>query len=81
MVIIAHHLLKIKKQILDLLNNLQNKYRLSYIFISHNMKVIESVSDYLIIMKKGDIVEEGETKIVFKKPQKTYTKQLLSYVV
>ena len=81
MVIIAHHLLKIKKQILDLLNNLQNKYRLSYIFISHNMKVIESVSDYLIIMKKGDIVEEGETKIVFKKPQKTYTKQLLSSVV
>ncbi len=71
----------IQKQILDLLNNLQNKYKLSYIFISHNMKVIESVSDYIIIMEKGEIVEEGETKIVFNRPQKTYTKQLLSSVV
>jgi len=71
----------IQKQILNLLNNLQDKYKLSYIFISHNMKVIESVSDYIIIMEKGDIVEEGETKIVFKSPQKTYTKQLLSSVV
>ena len=71
----------IQKQILDLLNNLQNKYRLSYIFISHNMKVIESVSDYIIIMDKGDIVEEGETKIVFNSPKKTYTKKLLSSVV
>ena len=71
----------IQKQILDLLNSLQNKYKLSYIFISHNMKVIESVSDYIIIMEKGDIVEEGETKIVFKSPQKPYTKELLSSVV
>ena len=45
------------------------------------MKVIESVSDYIIIMEKGEIVEEGETKIVFNRPQKTYTKQLLSSVV
>jgi len=71
----------IQKQILDLLNNLQNKYRLSYIFISHNMKVIKSISDYVIILKKGEVVEEGETKIVFNRPQKTYTKQLLSSVV
>jgi microcin C transport system ATP-binding protein len=71
----------IQKQILDLLNNLQNKYRLSYIFISHNIKVIESISDYVIILEKGEVVEEGETKIVFNRPQKTYTKQLLSSVV
>ena len=71
----------IQKQILDLLNNLQNKYSLSYIFISHNMKVIESISDYIIILEKGEVVEEGETKIVFNRPQKTYTKQLLSSVL
>ena len=71
----------IQKQILDLLNNLQNKYELSYIFISHNMKVIESISDYIIIMEKGNIVEEGETKFVFKSPKKSYTKQLLSSVI
>ena len=45
------------------------------------MKVIESISDYIIIMEKGDIVEEGETKFVFKSPKKTYTKQLLSSVI
>ena len=59
----------------------QNKYDLSYIFISHNIKVIELVSDYIIIMKKGEIVEEGETNIVFKNPQKAYTKEMLSSVV
>ena len=45
------------------------------------MRVIESISDYAIILEKGEVVEEGETKIVFNRPQKTYTKQLLSSVV
>ena len=71
----------IQSQILDLLNSLQNKYQLSYIFISHNMQVINSVADYVIVLKEGKIVEEGNTKSIFEKPQKNYTKELLQSVI
>ena len=67
----------IQTQILDLLNNLQNKYNLSYIFISHDVKVIKAVSDYILIMKDGKIVEEGEKDLIFNQPQNQYTKKLL----
>ncbi len=67
----------IQSQILDLLNNLQNKYQLSYIFISHNLKVIKSISDYIIVMRNGKIVEKGDKKKIFKKPKSSYTKKLL----
>ena len=71
----------IQNQILELLNNLQLKYQLSYIFISHDMKVINSVADYIIVLKGGKIVEEGETDKIFNQPQNTYTKDLISSVI
>ena len=71
----------IQNQILDLLNNLQHKYNLSYIFISHDMKVINSVADYIIVLKEGKIVEEGETDKIFNQPQNIYTKDLISSVI
>jgi len=71
----------IQTQILDLLNDLQQKYNLSYIFISHDMKVIKGVSDYVIVMKKGEIVEEGLTEVLFKYPKTNYTKNLLQAII
>ena len=71
----------IQHQILELLNNLQLKYQLSYIFISHDMKVINSVADYIIVLKGGKIVEEGETDKIFNQPQNTYTKDLISSII
>ena len=71
----------IQNQILELLNNLQLKYQLSYIFISHDMKVINSVADYIIVLKEGKIVEEGETDKIFNQPQNIYTKDLISSVI
>ena len=71
----------IQTQILDLLNNLQQKYNLSYIFISHDMKVIKAMSDYIIVMKNGIIVEEGFTDTIFNNPQMIYTKELLQAVI
>ena len=68
-------------QILDLLNDLQQKYNLSYIFISHDMKIIQAMSDYIIVIKNGKLVEEGITDMVFNNPQKTYTKNLLQAVI
>tara|TARA_B110000263_G_C15279722_1_gene497743 strand:+ start:30 stop:1622 length:1593 start_codon:yes stop_codon:yes gene_type:complete len=67
----------IQNQIIKLLNKLQIKYQLSYIFISHNIKVINSVSDYIIVLKSGKIIEQGEAREIFHRPKKEYTKSLL----
>ena len=71
----------IQSQIFDLLNVLQHKYNLSYIFISHDMKVIKAMSDYIIVMKNGTIAEEGITEKIFNDPQTIYTKDLLQAVI
>ena len=71
----------IQNQIINLLNNLQIKHKLSYIFISHDINVIQSVSDYIIVLKKGKIIEEGETKEIFNFPKNHYTEELLSSII
>jgi ABC-type microcin C transport system duplicated ATPase subunit YejF len=71
----------IQNQIIKLLIKLQKKYELSYIFISHDIKVIRSVSDYIIVLKKGEIVEEGSAEEVFSLPKSNYTKELLTAVI
>ena len=71
----------IQNQILDLLHNLQEKYSLSYIFISHDMNVIRSVSDKILVLKKGKLIEYNDAEVVFNKPQDEYTKNLISSVV
>ena len=60
---------------------MQQKYSLSYIFISHDMKVIKAMSDYIIVLKNGTIVEEGMTEKIFNNPQMIYTKELLQAVI
>ncbi len=70
----------IQVQIINLLNELQIKYNLSYIFISHDLKVIRSVSDKIIVLKNGKLVEAGETKLIFNAPKNEYTKNLLKSV-
>jgi len=71
----------IQNQIIKLLNDLQLKYQLSYIFISHDINVIESVSDYIIVLQKGKIIEEGQTNEIFNFPKNDYTKNLLSSII
>ena len=71
----------IQNQILDLLSSLQKKYKLSYIFISHDMKVINSMTDYIIVLKKGKIIEEGITKEIFINPKQNYTKHLIQSII
>ena len=71
----------IQNQILDLLNELQDKYNLSFIFISHDMKVIKTMADYIIVLKDGKIVEEGNTNSIFNSPKESYTHRLIQSVV
>ena len=68
----------VQAQILNLLNDLQEKYNLTYIFISHDLSVIEYMCDRLAVMYLGRVVEEADTEELFTNPQHPYTKALLS---
>jgi ABC-type oligopeptide transport system ATPase subunit len=68
----------VQAQILNLLNDLQKKYDLTYIFISHDLSVIEYMCDRLSVMYLGRVVEEADTETLFSNPQHPYTKALLS---
>ncbi|MDH5393058.1 MAG: ABC transporter ATP-binding protein [Gammaproteobacteria bacterium] len=67
----------VQKMVLELLISLQQKYQLSYIFISHDLKVVRAMSHKMIVMRNGKVVEAGETERVFANPQQDYTKELL----
>ena len=66
----------IQAQIIDLLNRLQQEYQMTYLFISHDLKVIRAVADELIVMQGGRIVEHGPAAELFSNPRSSYTKQL-----
>lgn len=70
----------IQAQIINLLDDLQKNSALSYVFISHNLHVIEHFSDIVAIMYLGRIVEQSETEELFKSPLHPYTEALLSAV-
>ena len=71
----------IQAQILSLLKQIQKAHNMSYIFISHDMQAIRSVSDRIMVMKDGKIVEEGEVETIFNSPQRPYTQQLINAVI
>ncbi|SVA64302.1 uncharacterized protein METZ01_LOCUS117156, partial [marine metagenome] len=71
----------IQNQILDLLNELQEKYSLSYIFISHDMKIIRAMSDYILVLKDGKIIEEGDSENIFNSPKNNYTQKLIQSII
>ena len=68
----------IQIQVINLLKDIQDEYELTYLFISHDLKVIRSMSDYIFVMKDGKIVESGLSDEVFDYPKEKYTKKLLS---
>jgi len=69
--------LSIQKQILELLLQLQINHKTTYIFISHDLRVIRSISHNLIVMKDGSILEQGVAKNILTNPQNDYTKNLI----
>ncbi|WP_241033789.1 ABC transporter ATP-binding protein [Vibrio maerlii] len=68
----------VQAQVLDLLKSLQSKYGLTYLFISHDLHVVKSLCHYTIVMKGGEIVEQGETAMLFSQPKESYTQTLVS---
>ncbi|MDD7805185.1 MAG: ABC transporter ATP-binding protein [Endozoicomonas sp. (ex Botrylloides leachii)] len=68
----------VQSQIIQLLRNLQDKYGLSYIFISHDLAVIKAISHRIMVMKAGRLIEEGDTAQIFDTPKSNYTKTLIN---
>jgi microcin C transport system ATP-binding protein len=67
----------VQAQIVDLLRELQQKHGLSYMFISHDLRVVRAMAHDLIVMKNGKVVESGPAAAIFANPQQPYTKTLL----
>ena len=67
----------VQKQIVDLLLQLQKDLTLTYIFISHDLKIVKALSDQIVVMRHGQVIEEGSAKEIFLKPKESYTKKLI----
>ena len=70
----------VQAQVLNLLKDLQKDLGLSYLFISHDLEVVRYMSDKLLVMNKGQVVEQGNAAEIYAKPQNTYTQTLLAAV-
>jgi peptide/nickel transport system ATP-binding protein len=67
----------IQKQILDLIGALQKKHQMSVLFITHDLAVVGEIADHVVVMRNGEIKEQGPAQRVFEDPQDVYTKALL----
>jgi len=70
--------MSVQAQIVDLLRALQDRHRLAYLFISHDLKVVRALSDELIVMCDGRVVEQGEARHIFASPREAYTRALMA---
>jgi microcin C transport system ATP-binding protein len=67
----------VQAQIVDLLRDLQRRYGLSYLFISHDLRVVRALSHYVLVMRDGIVVEQGASEQIFLDPQEDYTRRLM----
>ena len=70
----------VQAQVLNLLMDLKNQFGLTYLFISHDISVVKHISDHIMVMEKGCIVERGNSEDIYQNPQHDYTKKLISAV-
>jgi ABC-type microcin C transport system duplicated ATPase subunit YejF len=70
--------MSVQAQIVDLLRKLQDRHGLGYLFISHDLKVVRALAHRLIVLRHGEVVEEGPAAQIFSNPQHPYTRDLMA---
>ncbi|MEZ5881497.1 MAG: ABC transporter ATP-binding protein [Nitratireductor sp.] len=70
--------MSVQAQVVELLRELQKKHGLSYMFISHDLKVVRALANEVIVMRNGKVVEQGEARQIFEEPKTDYTKALMA---
>ncbi|MEE2969677.1 MAG: ABC transporter ATP-binding protein [Pseudomonadota bacterium] len=70
--------MSVQAQIVDLLRDLQERHRLAYMFISHDLKVVRALADEVIVMRAGKVVEQGPAAGIFEAPKEAYTRALIA---
>jgi peptide/nickel transport system ATP-binding protein len=70
----------VQAQVLNLLQDLQDEFGLSYIFISHDLAVVKYISDQVMVMSEGDVIEVANSDEIYLNPQQEYTRKLLGSI-
>ena len=70
--------MSVQAQIVDLLRDLQQRHRLAYLFISHDLKVVRALADEVVVLRHGKVVERGSARQIFEAPQDPYTRALIA---
>ena len=70
--------MSVQAQIVDLLRDLQARHGLAYLFISHDLRVVRALSDQVIVMRDGQVVEHGPAQEIFERPRHPYTRALMA---
>ena len=70
----------VQAQIVQLLKSLQKEFGLTYLFITHDLRIVRHIADEVVVMRNGMIVESGKTDIIFQNPKTSYTKKLLASI-
>jgi microcin C transport system ATP-binding protein len=70
--------MSVQAQVVDLLRELQHRHNLSYLFISHDLKVVRALANDVIVMRDGKVVEAGPAEDIFERPQSDYTRALMA---
>ena len=68
----------VQAQVVDLLRELQRRHGLTYMFISHDLRVIRALANHIMVMRDGKVVEQGAARDIFAAPQSDYTRALLA---
>jgi ABC-type proline/glycine betaine transport system ATPase subunit len=70
--------MSVQAQVVDLLRDLQRRYNLAYLFISHDLKVVRALANDIVVMRDGKVVEKGTAEQIFDSPKSDYTKALMA---
>ncbi|MBU7586110.1 MAG: ABC transporter ATP-binding protein [Nostoc sp. TH1S01] len=70
----------VQAQVLNLLKELQDEFQLTYIFISHDLSVVKFMSDRILVMNRGQIVEQGTAESIYREPKQAYTQKLIASI-